>query len=203
MDVFMIVKMLQDCDLEFFMMKSSNANIFRVTNHLCGEFTGHRWIPRAKASDAELWFFSLICAWINGWVNNREAGDLRRHRARYDVSVMHWEFMHTSPHFMGPPLSCLRTLLHNKAEATYRLVLLIVLTTQHFNFQTSHLPQVRLDKNALHLLGYIPIFFFKYSMQADLPWEIISHLGLVIKFKFKLKLVYCLWSHIGDITIKQ
>ena len=25
--------------------------------------------------------FSLICTWINGWVNNREAGDLRRHRA--------------------------------------------------------------------------------------------------------------------------
>ena len=23
--------------------------------------------------------FSLICAWINGWVNNRDAGDLRRH----------------------------------------------------------------------------------------------------------------------------
>ena len=33
--------------------------------------------------------FSLICAWINGWVNNREAGDLRRHRANYDVTVMH------------------------------------------------------------------------------------------------------------------
>ena len=32
--------------------------------------------------------YSLICAWINGWVNNREAGDLRRHRARYDVTVM-------------------------------------------------------------------------------------------------------------------
>ena len=32
--------------------------------------------------------FSLICAWINGWVNNREAGDLRRHHAHYDVSVM-------------------------------------------------------------------------------------------------------------------
>ena len=25
--------------------------------HLCGEFTGHRWIPRTKASDAELWCF--------------------------------------------------------------------------------------------------------------------------------------------------
>ena len=27
--------------------------------------------------------FSLICAWINTWVNNGEAGDLRRHRAHY------------------------------------------------------------------------------------------------------------------------
>ena len=32
--------------------------------------------------------FSLICAWINGWVNNGEAGDLRRHRAHYDVTIM-------------------------------------------------------------------------------------------------------------------
>ena len=32
--------------------------------------------------------FSLICAWISGWVSNREAGDLRRHRANYDVIVM-------------------------------------------------------------------------------------------------------------------
>ena len=30
---------------------------------------------------------SLICAWINGWVNNREAGDLRRHSAHYDVTL--------------------------------------------------------------------------------------------------------------------
>ena len=32
--------------------------------------------------------FSLICVWINGWVNNREACDLRRHRGHYDVNVM-------------------------------------------------------------------------------------------------------------------
>ena len=34
--------------------------------------------------------FSLICVWINDWVNNREAGDLRRYRSHYDVSVMLW-----------------------------------------------------------------------------------------------------------------
>ena len=32
--------------------------------------------------------FSLICARINGWVNNGEAGDFRRHRAHYDVIAM-------------------------------------------------------------------------------------------------------------------
>ena len=32
--------------------------------------------------------FPLICAWTNGWASNRGAGDLRRHRARYNVTVM-------------------------------------------------------------------------------------------------------------------
>ena len=32
--------------------------------------------------------FSFICVWINGWVNYREAGDLRRYRAHYDVTVI-------------------------------------------------------------------------------------------------------------------
>ena len=35
-------------------MTSSNGNIFRVIDPLWGEFTGLRWIPRTKASDAEL-----------------------------------------------------------------------------------------------------------------------------------------------------
>ena len=32
--------------------------------------------------------FPLICVWINGWVNNRKAGDLRRYQTHYDVIVM-------------------------------------------------------------------------------------------------------------------
>ena len=32
--------------------------------------------------------FSLICTRINGWVNNGEAGDLKRHRVHYVVTVM-------------------------------------------------------------------------------------------------------------------
>ena len=68
--------------------EEGEANIFRITVPLCGEFTGHRWIPRTKAIDAELLCFIWSAPWINGWVNNREAGDLWRHRAHYDVIVM-------------------------------------------------------------------------------------------------------------------
>ena len=44
--------------------------------------------------------FTLICVWINGCVNNREAGDLRRYCAHYGVTVMtnkikHWMYSFT------------------------------------------------------------------------------------------------------------
>ena len=58
--IIIIVRQYQRYMLDTDMMTSSNWNIFRVTGHLCGEFTGPRWIPRTKASDAELWcFFDL------------------------------------------------------------------------------------------------------------------------------------------------
>ena len=68
-------------------MTSSNGNIFRVTGPLCGEFTGPVNSPHKGQWRGAL-MFSLICVWINGWVNNGEAGDLRRHRSHYDVNVM-------------------------------------------------------------------------------------------------------------------
>ena len=41
-----------------------------------------------KGQWREALIFSLICAWTNGWVNNRGAGDLWRNRAHYDVTIM-------------------------------------------------------------------------------------------------------------------
>ena len=42
----------------------------------------------AKVQWPKALMFSFICVWINAWVNNREAADLRRHRVHYDVIVM-------------------------------------------------------------------------------------------------------------------
>ena len=39
---------VKDFVQHWFMSTSSNGNIFRVTGPLCGEFTGHRWIPRTN-----------------------------------------------------------------------------------------------------------------------------------------------------------
>ena len=47
-----------------------------------------------KGQWREALVFSLICTWINGWVNNGEAGDLRHHGTHYDVTVM-WCKEHT------------------------------------------------------------------------------------------------------------
>ena len=50
----------------------------------------HRWPVNSphKGQWRGAFMLSLICTRINGWVNNSEAGDLRRHRAHYDVTVM-------------------------------------------------------------------------------------------------------------------
>ena len=56
---------------------------FPRTGHLCGEFTGpHKGQWRGALMS------SLICVGINGWVNNRETGDLRRYRVYYGAIVM-------------------------------------------------------------------------------------------------------------------
>ena len=69
------------------MMTSSNGHIFRVTDSLCGEspVTGEFPAQRPVARSFVV-FFDLRLK--NGWVNNREACDLRGHRAHYDVTIM-------------------------------------------------------------------------------------------------------------------
>ena len=50
----------------------------------------HQW-PMDSSHNGQwhgAFMISLICAWTNGWGNNGDAGDLRRHPAHYDVTLM-------------------------------------------------------------------------------------------------------------------
>ena len=64
----------------------------------------HRSPVNSPHKDQWRWalVFSLICAWINGWVNNNEVGDLRHHRAHYDVivSMLLWHWRPCTNDFM-------------------------------------------------------------------------------------------------------
>ena len=96
-------------------MTSRHGNVYRVTGFLswwrhqmetfsallaiCAGKSPVNFPHKGQWRGASM--FSLICVWIYGWVNNREAGGLRRYRAHYDVTVM-WREASGYPSRKGP-----------------------------------------------------------------------------------------------------
>ena len=145
------------------MMTSSNGNIFRVT--LCvwnspvpvdtppppppyppthtypppppPHTHTHTHTPHThiKGSDEELWFL-LWSAWINSWANNRDDGDVRRHRSHYDVIVMQGFFHKLVCHETG---LWTRNIFHVRFfNYSYDLLLVKCIANRHgllWNFQ--------------------------------------------------------------------
>ena len=106
------------------MMTSSNGNIFLVTGHFCGEFTGHRWIPRTKASAAELWCFLHLRlnkrlskqSW--GWLCETPSCSLWRHR-----NVTSWKYIWGSRQIQWKiPWTSLSAYLPAKVCVTQQLI---------------------------------------------------------------------------------
>ena len=69
-------------------MTSSNGNIFHVTGPLRGEFTGHRWIARTKASDTELWRFL--------WSVSGQTVEYKQERRRWFETLSRSLWRHTN-----------------------------------------------------------------------------------------------------------
>ena len=75
--------------------------------------------------------FTLICARMNGWVNNREAGDLRRYLVHYDVIVMILDQITTrhSPSSTPGPLSLSGRTAYRKISWSLEVARLVVIVT--------------------------------------------------------------------------
>ena len=69
-------------------MTSSSGNISALLAILCEEFIGHRWIPSQRPWTQSFWCFLWSSPEQTVCVNNRDAGDLGRYRAHYDVTVI-------------------------------------------------------------------------------------------------------------------
>ena len=128
-------------------MTSSNWIIIRVT----GEFPLQR--PVTWSFD-----FSLICAWINGWLNNREGGDLRRHHAHYDVIVMNRGLFGAKPPF--PPIPALGT---NFSETWIKL--------RRFSLRKIHL-----KRSTKRRRFYLGLNVFIANMYVKLPHASIERI---------------------------
>ena len=109
-----------------------------------------------------LWF-SLICVWIIGWVNNRETGDLRRYRAHYDVTVM------------------LRPNNHNSARYSHwRLI---------HPWDTLHHLKCNLQQTLNDI--FCPKYYFKYHGKCGkIPYSTIYFGHLKIGFRRNRKLIF-------------
>ena len=105
--------------------------------------------------------FSLICVWMNGWVNNHEAGDLRRHRAHYVVKVMLWLSTNNGRHCNSP--ICHVTLVSTPA---------ITSTSDKHN----HLKMNKLFLSSSHLLGLLIIYFWlpHLCFNDDNKWYVLE-----------------------------
>ena len=106
--------------------------------------------------------FSLICAWIYNWVNNREAGDLRRHRGHYDVIVM-------SSHCLTfiTPFTTLFIIRHKSNHSSYTQIFITPLITYPINFSHSTLFFApHMIHQTLHLLPHIYIYIPTQSSQS-------------------------------------
>ena len=102
--------------------------------------------------------FTLICARINVWVNNRGAGDLRRNRVHYDVIVMQW---HQRSIYVAQHDSCSNIVTH--------------LSQQNFthgpNFHLIHHPWskvIRYDITCLGASSNITVFAMIYNTMINM-----------------------------------
>ena len=83
------------CKPAHYSMMSPNGNIFRVSGPLCGEFTGHRWIPRTEAIDAsfDVFFYlhlnkGLSKQSLGWWFKTLSRSLLRQHIALLTSSLI-------------------------------------------------------------------------------------------------------------------
>ena len=155
-----------------FMMTSSNGKIFRVTGlFLRGIHRSPVNYPHKGQWRGAL-MFTLICARINGWVNNPEAGDLRRHCTHYDVIVM----CLTKDMSFGLGIVCDTAVIKIGRKWDFVLSKGIPISHPHYGFI---------------LMTVIPHFYFNdYHLQTRIPHQCWYHKIITNEHIYK----QCIWS---------
>ena len=90
------------------------------------------------------WRWAFICAWINGWANHRDTGDLRCHRAHYDVTVIYQCFNIIQVRYTWPLVEA--TVTQTVGQQSFCQVVRIIISSdskftakQKFHAQACHM----------------------------------------------------------------
>ena len=109
----------------------------------------HRSSVDSPHKDQWAMMFSLMCIWTNGWANSRDVGDLRRHGAHYDVTVMTYN-VQTKKIMPGTQIREIRNNVYEKMKiystsnpSTYNLQLcfhccLLLSSSEYFHLDLSY-----------------------------------------------------------------
>ena len=120
--------------------------------------------------------FSLICVWINAWVNNSEASDLIHHRAHYDVIVM------STKRLWSPKKACSLQWRHDERYG--------VSNHLHLDRLLNRLFRQRSKKTSKHRVTGLLMGILRWPM--DCPQE-----GPVTRkmFPFDAVIMWIIWPH--------
>ena len=136
--------------------------------------------------------FPFICAWINGWVNNREDDEMRRDRAHYDVNVMI---------LLGQRMYwiCSNSKIPTKRYGIYDHDIYIYRYIYVYIQRTSVLQQSICDEDVCDLNrtpivmakhGGPCVHFFQESPLAGKPREILFHIHSIHRYQLCAKYLY-------------
>ena len=113
--------------------------------------------------------FSLISVWMNGWVNTREAGDYRRHRAHFDVGVM-------------TPSNCRRATcpIHFSFEVIHNMVSLYIITSHDMGLVIFH---THLIKTAYTIIAITVLILYHKFIISDISSTITRAIFVSLVWK--------------------
>ena len=142
--------------------------------------------------------FSSICAWTNDWANNRDIGDLRRHRAHYDVNVM-WISIFCSRvsvmylfFYVSIMLVCITS---NEYECVF------IKGFSLFMVENSYTPRTRVKRNGFYTLQY-SVSTFEWLLKHSCEKKLLNprFLYTMHEILIKLSLAHISVFGLGDLS---
>ena len=144
-------------------------NIFRVTGHLCGEFTGDQWIPHTKASYAELWCVNINIG-LTTVIYISAIYHIRQFPGATNCEMIYSNLFMWATIFIGPIKPAVHLYMHMHAKPGKN----VDSTTVHISVHTTECLQLQTKMNVISLLMPVLLKTYWRDMSHDILTDVDS-----------------------------